>query len=95
MGHSTSSCRAWCDRIAMYGNDYYGGTEYASTRQGLNLSRIVEKAIDKVVLFTKNVMIRMITAMRRSTMTIKNDKGLVTSAQKKSVLITKNDKINI
>lgn len=79
----------------MYGNDYYGGTEYASTRQGLNLSRIVEKAIDKVVLFTKNVMIRMITAMRRSTMTIKNDKGLVTSAQKKSVLITKNDKINI
>ena len=78
----------------MYGGYPYGGAEYGGLPPQQNLIKIVKKAINSVIMFTKNISARLLSksGIIPTVLKSKKDKAVLTSVQKRdqSVLTSKN-----
>jgi hypothetical protein len=78
----------------MYGNDSYGGTEYAGSRaSNSSVITIVSGALNSAYLLTKDTTLRMFTTLRRVVLGTKGMPVELQSNNKPVTLTSKSDKI--
>lgn len=76
----------------MYGEFYYGGENYAGTGSMSRVS-VVRKAIDKIVMLTKNVLSVLTSKRERAVMGADKNKSVLTAKDSSVVLTAQNNQI--